>query len=799
MVIDLQDASETLDNAVTNSQIRLLGTSFNDLEMDSPMQSSGEDGDGDGDDKFESDEEFVSEMSDDDQKEVEVTTIDNDNKLQNGASGRIAARAHHRSLDGLSPFSDNDVGNVDYAESDSDLGVNDEDPDGGQRVHEDEEDDIEDDSADDVHVEEENNAPQWKTNISEKAATLFDTCMRKFKKNDWIGLVYTSSLSPADILSRKSKREANAQAAERDEADDDELFRIKKHAFADVDEEWDMIKDPLDTDNTDEWDINTLSSFKHLFITGFTTTDVNGGNHIDMNNDLYMDTPDHKYGGSGTQKCHAPDSALTLKTSNLATALTTKKDVLKQKFDEQFHDSDASNSKDFYDEKKDAMAQQLILNVNEFVGVDVKARTLVEGYRPGSYVRIELVNVPAEFVLHFDPTYPIIVGGLLPAEERFGFVQVRIKRHRWFSRTLKTNDPLVVSIGWRRFQTLPVYSLDDHSIRMRMLKYTPEHMHCYATFYGPISTPNTGLCAFNSLSADASCFRVSATGVVLDVDRTSKIVKKLKLTGVPFKVFKNTAFVRDMFGSALEVAKFEGASIKTVSGIRGQVKRALAKPEGAFRAAFEDKILMSGTYNVALPRDKKKADGVCLDIIFLRGWYTIQPRKFYNPVTSLLLSSKSTWTGMRLTGQIRRDEGLKTPLHVNSTYKPIERISRHFNTLKVPRKLQAALPYASKPKLAKAQREQTYLQRRATVMEPEERRAVALLQQIRALRKDRVSKRKVKQEERRNEYRKKTAKEDARKGEKKKHERKEHMRTAGLKNKRDAEREDGRVNKRRKI
>ena len=402
--------------------------------------------------------------------------------------------------------------------------------------------------------------------------------------------------------------------------------------------------------------------------------------------------------------------------------LKSLKQQQKAAFDQSYDDQ---TEKTFVDELKNEAEQQTKLNREEFQDMEDDVRCRFEGFRPGMYLRIELEDVPCELIEHFSPEYPIIVGGLLNGESNVGYLQARVKKHRWYKRILKSRDPLILSLGWRRFQTLPIFSVEDNNGRHRMLKYTPKHLHCQATFWGPIAPQGTGFIALQTVSdegRDVRDFRVAATGVVLNLDKSVAVVKKLKLVGTPIKIYKKTAFIQGMFNSILEVTKFEGATVKTVSGIRGQVKKAIRAPEGAFRGKFEDKILMS-------------------DIVFIRTWFTINIPKFYIIVRDLLLPTdqRLKWQGMKTQGQLRFENNIHMEHKRDSRYKTYTERKAHVPVpLKISSKLQAALPYKAKPKYL--QKKDESARRIAVIREPEEQEVADTINQLKVIEKERKRK-----------------------------------------------------------
>ncbi|KAK7203421.1 hypothetical protein BZA70DRAFT_312500 [Myxozyma melibiosi] len=678
-----------------------------------------------------------------------------------------------------------------FADSDSDMGFDDEF------------DGFEDENGGDL---------RWKDNLADRALKDYKIGRRKW---DIGKLLYLDNITPEDVIKRwrdeeiSNGSEEEESGSENEEDDDDGNFFKKLDNTSILSAGTEVIDRSLPAYDQEElkskWseEGSGLSLIRGRFLTGHADDDEEDDAYHSSDFDSDEDGEDlgdfedletgEKHESVKKEASEGEEGGDESKSSKRDYAKerelnAKKKEKLRLRFEEEeLQEDDGLGDDDqdkklydtWHDAQKAKIAKQQEINKAEFDELDQATRDRIEGFRSGCYVRVVIDHIPYEFIETFDPKFPVVIGSLLASEDRFGFVQVRIKRHRWHRKILKTNDPLIFSIGWRRFQSIPIYTTTDSRTRNRMLKYTPEHLHCLATFYGPLVAPNTGFCAVTSVANKSAtgAFRIAATGTVQEVDQSVEIVKKLKLVGTPYKIFKNTAFIQGMFTSALEVAKFEGATIKTVSGIRGQIKRALAKPEGHYRATFEDKILMS-------------------DIVILRAWYPIKPRKLYNPVTSLLIKDKTEWQGMRLTGQVRYENEIAVPNQKDSQYKTVEREARRFNPLRVPKAIRTDLPFKSQIAMMKPQKKETYLAKRAVVLGGDEKKKRDLLQKVMTLRNEKDRKRQEKKQERKAVFEKKLADNEQKRREREKKDKKEYFSKYGKK--RGADGPGGRGGKRRR-
>jgi len=316
-------------------------------------------------------------------------------------------------------------------------------------------------------------------------------------------------------------------------------------------------------------------------------------------------------------------------------------------------------------------------------------------FQLGKFVRIDIHGLKNKVIEKFKSKKPLIICSVDIQEQATSFMKLKLEKHLYYPKILKSNDPIIYSIGWRRFQTTANLCVDDKHQRLRAIKYTPKFGSCMAISYGPIMQVYLRVVAFVSVNPKLPHFRVCATGDLLEFNQSFQVMKKLKLIGEPFKIEKKTAFIKGMFNSNMEVARYIGAEVKTVSGIRGQIKKqenpdghALSKlkmsninntkqnsikkeeeeeyevahasgREGCFRATFEDRILRS-------------------DIVYLKTWAAMPLTPFYNPILDYL-SVKY----MKTASELRIEKGILLQKNKDSEYKEIVRQERVFPKLMI--------------------------------------------------------------------------------------------------------------------
>ena len=170
-------------------------------------------------------------------------------------------------------------------------------------------------------------------------------------------------------------------------------------------------------------------------------------------------------------------------------------------------------------------------------------------FEKGTYVRIDIKKIKKKFVDYFRVDIPMIICTTNIQENSFGYLKIKFTKHINHPKILKTNDPIILSIGWRKFQTTPVYCMEDKNHKLRMIKYTPKFGSCYAVTWGPMMPINVSIVAIQNYSNDAEHFRICGTGDLIEINQNFEVNKKLKLIGEPYEIFKKTAFVKGMFNS----------------------------------------------------------------------------------------------------------------------------------------------------------------------------------------------------------------------------------------------------------
>jgi len=357
---------------------------------------------------------------------------------------------------------------------------------------------------------------KWKQNLKQKASLAFD----QNKKTNWRKLVYDSDSVPqmplfSDDVSTSEKQESN----------DNDLFRIKKIDYKSNDV---VLKDNSKYETKlNEWCLPEANdSIRDCFVTGkwekgkdaknlldeddddifgdgdggdddeemfgdfedFESGQVFKGNNKNDSDEGFSDEDDDDEDNDDDNENKSKDAKPKRKLKSDKTKserLMEKKKRIKEKFNMEYDESkEGTGESSYYDSLLQEANNQSSLNRLEFEKMDDKTRVEYEGFRAGMYVRIEIKKMPYEFVDNFDARQLVVCGSLGVNEMNVGYCQVRMKKHRWHRKILKTRDPLIISLGWRRFQTIPVYFIQDHNMRNRSLKYTPQHMYCHASFWG---------------------------------------------------------------------------------------------------------------------------------------------------------------------------------------------------------------------------------------------------------------------------------------------------------------------------
>ncbi|CAF1572733.1 unnamed protein product, partial [Adineta ricciae] len=224
-----------------------------------------------------------------------------------------------------------------------------------------------------------------------------------------------------------------------------------------------------------------------------------------------------------------------------------------------------------------------------------------------SYVTLYVKNVP---VTRFEPGHHVFVSGLLPHEQCLSVLNIVLNRTNDSEIILKSKERLIFHVGFRRFASAPIYSQHTTGDKHKFERFFRPRQTLVATCFGPITYPPASVLAFKEFPDGRQ--ELVATGSLLSVNPDRLVLKRIVLSGHPFKIHKKSAVIRYMFFSPEDVNWFKPIELRTRWGRRGHIKESLGT-HGHMKCQF-DGILKSQ------------------DTVFMNLYKRIYPKWTYEPL-----------------------------------------------------------------------------------------------------------------------------------------------------------------------
>ncbi|CAG9859624.1 unnamed protein product [Phyllotreta striolata] len=226
----------------------------------------------------------------------------------------------------------------------------------------------------------------------------------------------------------------------------------------------------------------------------------------------------------------------------------------------------------------------------EFQNFDrTKKRVLKEqedkdGVLPGWYITVHVKAVSQLLWQNFVETKaPVTVIGMFSYEHKMSVLNVVLRRNQNYELPIKSKERLIFQCGYRRFVVSPIFSSHTNGKKHKFERYFQPDSTVVATFYAPIQFPPAPVLCYKEIN---NRLALIANGNLLSCNPERMVIKRIVLSGYPFKIHKKSAVIRFMFFNREDIIYFKPVKLRTKMGRTGHIKEPLGT-HGHMKCIFD--------------------------------------------------------------------------------------------------------------------------------------------------------------------------------------------------------------------